>query len=133
MLTHDSYKRPSFRELMNDKIFIKHLPIPPVYQFMNKIDCFRKSEILNEDQLSQLFGILDDEYGAEHYSRLHFNFIFRITPEEFNKGKRGENKTLRQKQKKHLQTVKRVVNFIVLIKTDKTDEPMGFFVPMSHW
>ena len=49
MLTYDSNKRPSFRELLNDKIFKIHLPIPSVYQFMDKIDCFRKTEILNED------------------------------------------------------------------------------------
>ena len=57
------------------------------------------------------------------------NFILRITPEEFSKGK----KTLREKQKKYLETVKNIVNFVVLIKTDKTDEPMGFFVPLSNW
>ena len=61
------------------------------------------------------------------------NFIFRITPEEFSKGTKEEKKTLRQKQQKILETVKRIVNFVVLMKTDKTDEPMGFFVPMSNW
>ena len=38
-----------------------------------------------------------------------------------------------EKQKKYLETVKNVVNFVVLMKTDKTDEPMGFFVPLSNW
>ena len=61
------------------------------------------------------------------------NFILRITPEEFSKGKKESKKSLREKQIKYLETVKRIVNFVVLIKTDKTDEPMGFFVPLSNW
>ena len=31
MLTYDSSKRPSFRELLNDKIFNNHLTMPSVY------------------------------------------------------------------------------------------------------
>ena len=97
MLTYDYFKRPSFKELLNDKIFIKHLPIPTVYQFMNKIDCFRNSKILNEDQLTQLFLLLEGEHGTYNCSRMHMNFILKITPEEFSKGKKEEKKTLREK------------------------------------
>jgi len=76
---------------------------------------------------------LESEPGSQYCSKIHMNFILRITPEEFSKGKKEEKKTLREKQKKYLETVKNIVNFVVLIKTDKTDEPMGFFVPLSNW
>jgi len=40
---------------------------------------------------------LEGEAGAYNISKMHMNFILRITPEEFSKGKKESKKSLREK------------------------------------